>query len=129
MFAGSDPNGTWRLVVVDQAWQDGGELVGWGLDVSTVEPSDPGHPIEVVFKGGLTPSQQQAFDLEGEFPLRGIEAFLLIQARQVEDQVDDALRQYPGVGVENVDPGRGNLQAAVERARRCASRSPPGQST
>lgn len=57
---GADPNGRWRLVVVDERWRDGGELTSWRLRLTTVA-SEPGHPIEVVFGGGLTARQEQAF--------------------------------------------------------------------
>lgn len=59
-LAGSEPDGRWRLIVVDQAWHDGGELTSWGIRLTTVA-SEPGHPIEVVFTGGLTVDQEQAF--------------------------------------------------------------------
>lgn len=64
-LAGSDPNGVWRLVVVDEQWADGGELSSWALQITSVA-DDPGHPIDVVFRGGLTATQEQAFVLAAD---------------------------------------------------------------
>ena len=57
---GVDPNGTWRLTIVDEAWADGGELNAWAIMITTAQASQ--HPIEVVFGSGLTATQQAAFN-------------------------------------------------------------------
>ncbi len=59
---GGDPNGVWQLVVIDQEWGDGGQLAAWAIEITTVESADGGHPIEVVFRGGLNAAQRAAFE-------------------------------------------------------------------
>jgi subtilisin-like proprotein convertase family protein len=39
-FAGEDANGLWTLTIVDNANQDGGNLLGWNLEICTFEPSE-----------------------------------------------------------------------------------------
>jgi subtilisin-like proprotein convertase family protein len=61
-LAGKGVQGTWRLYVLDQAVQDGGELLGWAISVDVgEEPAGRGYEIVVDFEGGLTARQQEAF--------------------------------------------------------------------
>ncbi len=39
-FAGEEANGLWTLTIVDNANQDGGDLLGWNLEICTFEPSE-----------------------------------------------------------------------------------------
>ena len=61
-FNGLSPNGTWILEVRDLAFQDGGTLNSWTLDLLETE-EDPGsqYNIDIRFRGGLTASQRDAF--------------------------------------------------------------------
>ncbi len=61
-FNGLSPNGTWTLEVRDLAFQDGGTLNSWTLDLLETE-EDPGsqYNIDIRFLGGLTSSQKDAF--------------------------------------------------------------------
>ena len=49
LFDGTDPNGTWRLYVMDDAGQDLGTLAGWSLDIETDAVAPTG---TVVVNGG-----------------------------------------------------------------------------
>jgi large repetitive protein len=39
VFNGTNPNGTWKLYVIDDAGGDAGSLTGWSLDISTTLPT------------------------------------------------------------------------------------------
>jgi subtilisin-like proprotein convertase family protein len=41
VFDGADPNGTWRLFIVDDAPIDAGTLAGWSLHISTADAPTP----------------------------------------------------------------------------------------
>jgi hypothetical protein len=42
VFNGSDPNGTWKLYVIDDTRGDTGSITGWSLDISTTTvPTTP----------------------------------------------------------------------------------------
>ena len=38
VFNGSDPNGTWKLYVIDDGRLDAGSITGWSLDISATTP-------------------------------------------------------------------------------------------
>ncbi len=59
-FKGRSPNGTWVLEVRDLAFQDGGSLKSWTVDIETQTISSQ-YNIDIRILGGLTPSQQDAF--------------------------------------------------------------------
>jgi subtilisin-like proprotein convertase family protein len=40
-FDGTDPNGQWRLFVMNDGWHAGGWLAGWSLHLSTTDPAPP----------------------------------------------------------------------------------------
>ncbi|NNF54633.1 MAG: hypothetical protein HKN03_09365 [Acidimicrobiales bacterium] len=65
-FAGGQANGTWTLLIADTADQDGGELRRWDLEIEALSPAPPPVApenilISIRFGGGLTPTQQKAF--------------------------------------------------------------------
>ena len=62
-FNGEDPNGTWTLIVEDQANLDGGILKSWSLAIKSDQTPDAVRPyrIWVEFEGGLSASQQSIF--------------------------------------------------------------------
>jgi subtilisin-like proprotein convertase family protein len=39
IFNGTNPNGTWKLYVIDDAGGDSGSITGWSLDISTTVPT------------------------------------------------------------------------------------------
>jgi hypothetical protein len=41
VFDGTDPNGQWRLFVMNDGWHAGGWLTGWSLRLSTTDPAPP----------------------------------------------------------------------------------------
>jgi len=41
VFNGSDPNGIWKLYVIDDTIQDAGSITGWSLDISTAGDTTP----------------------------------------------------------------------------------------
>jgi subtilisin-like proprotein convertase family protein len=41
VFDGTDPNGQWRLFVMNDGWHAGGWLTGWSLHLSTTDPAPP----------------------------------------------------------------------------------------
>jgi hypothetical protein len=47
--------------VRDRAFQDGGRLRRWSLAITTAAAPEPAFRIEVRFRGGLSPAQQDAF--------------------------------------------------------------------
>lgn len=61
-FNGRSPSGTWILEVRDLAFQDGGSLNSWTVDLETQTVSSE-YNIDIQILGGLTPSQQDAFDI------------------------------------------------------------------
>lgn len=40
-FDGTDPNGQWRLFVMNDGWHAGGWLMGWSLHLTTTDPAPP----------------------------------------------------------------------------------------
>ncbi len=60
-FKGRSPNGTWTLEVRDLAFQDGGSLNNWTLEIETEVIRPPQYNIDIRILGGLTPSQEDAF--------------------------------------------------------------------
>ena len=61
-FRGRSPNGTWQLEVRDLAFLDGGTLNSWTVDLETQTVTSQ-YNVDIRFLGGLTPSQQDAFDI------------------------------------------------------------------
>lgn len=59
-FNGRSPNGTWQLEVRDLAFQDGGKLKSWTIELET-QTIFSQYNIDIRFLGGLTGSQQDAF--------------------------------------------------------------------
>jgi subtilisin-like proprotein convertase family protein len=59
-FNGRSPNGTWKLEVRDLAFQDGGQLKSWTIDLETQTVTSQ-YNVDIRFLGGLTGSQQDAF--------------------------------------------------------------------
>ena len=41
VFDGTDPNGQWRLFVMNDGWHAGGWLSGWSLRITTTDPASP----------------------------------------------------------------------------------------
>ena len=41
VFDGTDPNGQWRLFVMNDGWHAGGWLMGWSLHLTTTDPASP----------------------------------------------------------------------------------------
>jgi len=46
-FLGQDPNGTWTLTVFDDTNTDGGTLVRWDLNITTIAQPSPSAPVNV----------------------------------------------------------------------------------
>ncbi|QCX00976.1 hypothetical protein FGM00_12955 [Aggregatimonas sangjinii] len=67
-FQGISPTGIWKLIVKDQANLDGGALKSWTLAIKSNDTPQPTSPfkIEVNFLGGLTNSQQAAFQIAAD---------------------------------------------------------------
>ena len=116
-FAGTSPNGIWKLRIRDQANFDGGTLNSWSLMIeSDAQPELPERPfrIHVRFMGGLTPSQeaifQEAADRWSEVIVGNLPAFDTDIGR-VDDLVIDAL----GIAIDG--PGGILGQAGPTRVR------------
>ena len=65
-FRGRLPNGTWTLEVRDLAFQDGGSLNSWTLELETQGSPSSQYNIDIRFLGGLTPSQEDAFAIAAQ---------------------------------------------------------------
>lgn len=74
-YAGTDPNGTWSLYVLDTLGSDLGTLAGWSLSIETTPVADAGGPYTVVEGSPLTldasagypwPGGTYAWDLDAD---------------------------------------------------------------
>ena len=67
-FRGNVANGIWVLKIADQANLDGGALNHWALSIKSNVSPNPIRPyrIKVIFTGGLSPSQQDIFQLAAD---------------------------------------------------------------
>ncbi len=54
-FLGQDPNGTWTMTVSDDANLDGGVIVRWDLNLTTIAVPSPSAPANVAGVGGAIP--------------------------------------------------------------------------
>ena len=53
VFDDSDPNGAWKLYVIDDSAGDTGSISGWSLDISTTPPADTTPPTVTLTSGDL----------------------------------------------------------------------------
>jgi subtilisin-like proprotein convertase family protein len=113
-FRGRPADGDWTLEVRDRAFQDGGTLRRWGLAITTAALPQPTFRLEVRFMGGLSVTQQDAFDaaarrwseiITGDLP----------SIRVNNEVVDDVVIEASGVPI---DGPRGTLGQAGPTALR-----------
>jgi subtilisin-like proprotein convertase family protein len=106
--------GTWTLEVRDRAFQDGGALRGWSLDLATSAAAAPAFVIDVRFRGGLTAAQEATFALAAARWSQIIVSDL--PDVQVEGEtVDDVVIEAEGAPIDG--PGRTLGQAGPTRLR------------
>ena len=103
-FDGRDPNGTWTLEIKDEAFEDGGRLRLWAMEIETADPEpQSNYNIDVNFLGGLSDRQQQIFDAAAA---RWAEIIVgdLQEVRIMGRTVDDLRIDAEGVIIDG--PGR-----------------------
>jgi hypothetical protein len=116
-FRGRPADGDWTLEVRDRAFQDGGRLRRWSLAITTAVAPEPAFRIEVRFRGGLSPAQQDAFAAAAQ---RWSEIIVgdLPSIRVNNEVVDDVVIEASGVPI---DGPRGTLGQAGPTALRPGS--------
>lgn len=63
IFRGVNLKGKWKLKISDKAFLDGGSLNRWSLTIDVKDENVSDFNIDLRFLGGLSPSQQDVFDL------------------------------------------------------------------
>lgn len=68
-FSGQDPNGAWRLFIMDDAAGDHGSLAGWRLDMTILQPLNPPADLSVALA-----AEPQVMNAWQNFTLRSVVA-------------------------------------------------------
>jgi subtilisin-like proprotein convertase family protein len=111
---GTDPNGTWRLYVIDDTEVDAGSIGGWSLDISATTPADTTPPTVSAWSPQRTASKTANVTATFSEPVQNVTPETFVLERNIS--VKKAPPRYERVDA-TVSPSADGLSAVLDPAQ------------